>query len=191
MVSTNTHNIEQAETLKLISLSPTSNCEDGEELNAQAYFEAIDNALKDSSIYNIGIVGSYGSGKSSIIKSFEKKHPEYNIQNISLASFVETVETSKPSDDKTDNTEKLLEYSIIQQILYKVTPEKLPKSRFKRIHSNICYWKSVSVIMAFIASQVILLEPEWLSQSSLWESITWDKYWLSLAALIVLIITSW
>ncbi len=185
------HNIEQAETLKLISLSPTSNCEDGEELNAQAYFEAIDNALKDSSIYNIGIVGSYGSGKSSIIKSFEKKHPEYNIQNISLASFVETVETSKPSDDKTDNTEKLLEYSIIQQILYKVTPEKLPKSRFKRIHSNICYWKSVSVIMAFIASQVILLEPEWLSQSSLWESITWDKYWLSLAALIVLIITSW
>lgn len=182
------NNIEQDETLKLISLSPTSNCEEGEELNAQAYFEAIDNALKDGSIYNIGIVGSYGSGKSSIIKSFEKNYPEYNIQNISLASFVEN---PKSCGNKTDNTEKLLEYSIIQQILYKVTPDKLPKSRFKRIHSNICYWKPVCIIMAFIASQIILLEPEWLSQTHLLDSITWDKRWLSLAALIVLIISLW
>lgn len=183
-----TRDVEPVEILKLLSLSPTSDCGEGEELNAQAYFEAIDNALKDKSVYNIGIVGSYGSGKSSIIKSFCQKYSNYKIQNISLASFIDS-KPIRPKAKDNQNADKQLEYSIIQQILYSVTADRLPKSRFKRIHSNICYWKPVCLIILFLLSLIIVVEPNWLISSSLWTLVTWDKHWMALSALVVLIIT--
>lgn len=63
------------------------------------YEESITHALQENSIRNIAITGPNGTGKSSIIKSFQKKHPEYKYLNISLASFDESIfEDSRESD---------------------------------------------------------------------------------------------
>jgi len=71
------------------------------------------------------LLGPYGSGKSSIIQTFEKENSHYKFLNISLASFKEK------GKDKADI--KLIERSILQQMLYGADADKLPYSRFKRI----------------------------------------------------------
>ena len=88
------------------------------------YFRALKFAINSEQICNIAITGPYGSGKTSIIKSFEKDN-QYKFLSISLASFKEETENQIP-----DN---LIERSILQQMLYGADSSKLPYSRFKRI----------------------------------------------------------
>lgn len=87
-------------------------------------------AINEDNIFNIALSGPYGSGKTSIIKTFKHKY-NLNYIDISLATF----------DDKfikEGNTLKL-EYCILKQLFYKVHPDKVPESRFKRIvnHQHI------------------------------------------------------
>jgi len=93
-----------------------------------SYSKAISFALKNPRIKNIALTGPYGSGKSSIIRTYEKNN-NYKFLNISLASFNE--EDNK-SIDKT-----LIERSILQQMLYGADANKLPHSRFKRISTPV------------------------------------------------------
>lgn len=88
------------------------------------YFRALKFAIDNEQICNIAITGPYGSGKTSIIKSFEKNN-RYKFLSISLASFKEETEDQIP-----DN---LIERSILQQMLYGADASKLRYSRFKRI----------------------------------------------------------
>lgn len=90
----------------------------------RSYSKAISYALENPRIKNIALTGPYGSGKSSIIRAYEKNN-NYNFLNISLASFNE--------DDKKPIDPILIERSILQQMLYGVDADKLPYSRFKRI----------------------------------------------------------
>lgn len=90
----------------------------------RSYSKAISYALENPRIKNIALTGPYGSGKSSIIRAYEKNN-NYNFLNISLASFDE--------DDKKPIDPILIERSILQQMLYGVDADKLPYSRFKRI----------------------------------------------------------
>jgi len=101
------------------SLTPIDNA-----TSIDVYKEALSFALGEEPIKNIAITGPYGSGKSSIIQTFEKQNTKYKFLNISLASF-------KEEEDKADI--KLIERSILQQMLYGVDADKLPYSRFKRI----------------------------------------------------------
>lgn len=60
-------------------------------------------------------------------------------------------------------TDKQIEYSILQQILYHDKPQKTPKSRIRRIHkTNRCkpYWIAFLFLLVFI-SLVLLLKPSW------------------------------
>lgn len=92
------------------------------------YASALEYALTHHRIRNIAITGPYGSGKSSVIASFAKRNQHYTFLNISLASFKET--DSSASDP---NTDRQIERSILQQMLYGVEASRLPFSRFKRI----------------------------------------------------------
>lgn len=88
-------------------------------------------AINDNDIFNIALSGPYGSGKTSIIKTFKHKNNLRYI-DISLATF----------DDKFIKEDKItskLEYCILKQLFYKVHPDKVPESRFKRIvnHKNV------------------------------------------------------
>lgn len=51
------------------------------------YEEAINFSLKNDKILNVAISGSYGSGKSSLLETYKKNHPEKKFLNISLTHF--------------------------------------------------------------------------------------------------------
>ena len=116
---------------KFQSLAPTSLDLD----RILPYKEVLDEALSDPDIFNVAITGSYGSGKSSLLKTYSSFAQGKKFLNISLASFI---------DNSNDKTNEQLEISILQQIFYRVDPSKIPDSRFKRIinlkERDLVYW---------------------------------------------------
>jgi hypothetical protein len=128
------------------SLSPVRDADDVKE-----YIEALDWAIKrreDKDILNIALTGPYGSGKSSILKTFieTRKNQDLHFLPISLATFKEDASTTagagtpniSGTTDKSAGKEGLLrqiELSILQQIFYYEEDNKIPDSRFKKIRS--------------------------------------------------------
>lgn len=126
---------------KFRDLAPSQNAE-----GILEYSEAIDFALASPHIKNIAITGPYGSGKSSIIRTYEEinKANIHKFLNISLATFKDeefeeksTGEINRQSEAKnqeqTEQRHRLVEQSILQQMLYGADSQKLPYSRFRRI----------------------------------------------------------
>lgn len=124
-----------------------------EKEKARIYLDAINQALENDNIKNIGVTGNYGSGKSSLIETFKKEYPNYKYLNISLATFKET-----EGENEKEELERLLELSILQQIFYQVKSKEIPDSRFKRINklSNFTIFKrSVFFIIWFLSLAVL------------------------------------
>ncbi|WP_420430541.1 ATP-binding protein [Kordiimonas sp.] len=113
------------------------------------YRKALGDATNDENIFNIALTGPYGSGKSSIIRTFLKEYPQDKYLNISLAAFLPESEgrnkAAPPESDQPSGTEnqppgaslstKEIERSILQQMFYGADANRLPLSRFKRIQS--------------------------------------------------------
>lgn len=124
----NTDNVTKLTGLN--SLAPVENAdEDGK------YSQVLEWALsrRKQDIKNIAITGPYGSGKSSILRSFQRNYKgnELNFLNISLATFSEDLKELKPNER--DKLLRLIELSILQQIFYHKEDRKIPDSRFKKI----------------------------------------------------------
>lgn len=116
------------------------------------YCKALTWALEsreENDIKNIALTGPYGSGKSSILKTFVKKakkgHKEFHFLQISLATFKESftkdhVENSLKQSGEEQNMAapdevlllRQIEYSILQQIFYHVKHEDIPHTRFRK-----------------------------------------------------------
>jgi hypothetical protein len=109
---------------KFVNLAPTDKADEG-----WIYFSALNRALEDPDVYNIALTGPYGSGKSSVIKSFLKRRRKPALE-ISLASFL-----AETDDIDTKVSKQEIERSILQQMLYGSDANKLPLSRFKRIRA--------------------------------------------------------
>lgn len=130
---------EDNENVAYSSLSPIDNGDENGHYS-KALLWALNNRKKED-IKNIALTGSYGSGKSSILKTFQKNYKGNDLKflNISLATFKE----EKPEFDengkeiKVDKTEllRLIETSILEQIFYHEEDSKIPDSRFKKIKS--------------------------------------------------------
>lgn len=160
--------MKNANRIKFEHLAPVSNIP---KEDTKVFDEAMDFALKDENIHNIAVTGSYGAGKSSLIKSYEKHH-DYKFLNISLATFEikknltnhnfeqtddsEEEEHSDGSDDATFIPFSLLqriEKSILQQMFYRESFWKLPFSRFRRIR-NITWWQT-GILILFVWGIII------------------------------------
>jgi energy-coupling factor transporter ATP-binding protein EcfA2 len=140
---------------KYEALTPSAQIEEN-----KVYSEALEFALEHEDIKNVALSGPYGSGKSTVMKTFEHLHPEYNYLNISLAGF---------KNEKTD--ESLLEVSIIQQMFYHVRQSDLPDSRFKRIKkmSAIGILVKVVTFILWLGILVILLGKWPFSVPMIWK----------------------
>lgn len=150
------------------SLSPTNNAE-----KVDDYLNALEWALNERGrIKNIAIAGPYGSGKSSIIKTFQEKHKHnYNFLNISLATFKEEAENEAPDKKEKNNLLRLIELSILQQLFYHEKDTKIPDSRFKKIKSqtNTSLWLITISLFIFTISFLHLVAPDFLARFSLLE----------------------
>lgn len=81
-------------------------------------------AVENPAILNLALTGPMGSGKSTVLRTFEHNYLQYKCLNISLATF----------DQKTLDTDKI-EHNILKQLFYSVEHRKIPESRFKRIEN--------------------------------------------------------
>ncbi|MFC6858930.1 YobI family P-loop NTPase [Zunongwangia atlantica] len=145
---------KKQEKLDYSSLSPIANG-DKEGHYTKALQWALENRGEED-IKNIALTGTYGSGKSTILKTFQKNYKGSNLKflNISLATFKE----EKPKFDEKGNPIKkdkeellrLIETSILQQIFYHEQDKNIPDSRFKKI-------KSYGIKRLFLTSLGILI----------------------------------
>jgi len=170
---------------------------------SQRYESELLNALSNDQIRNIAITGEYGAGKSSVIRTFVDRHPELTYAFVSLAAFgkdlnkdrvgsltdfpVAPAESSPIATDPKGAEKKAdsdiltrIEETIVQQLLYAVPSEELPKSRLKRIiqaPSSIIWGRTVFYVL-MIASVLRLyvptieklpkVDPAWLVEWLLW-----------------------
>ena len=99
----------------------------------------------DVSVKNIGLLSSYGAGKSSLLETYKEKYSlsDNKVLTISLANFNASdilKQCKNPTDDERkaqlEGLEGEVEKSVLQQILYKVPKSKLPMTKVKRIHTG-------------------------------------------------------
>lgn len=116
----------------LEALSPV----DVDDAQFAIYESELLNALRSPDVKNVAITGGYGAGKSSLIKSFVRRHPEYRCAFISLASFEES-RALGGEDGKVAQRDKgledAIEGAIVQQLLYSVPARDVPGTRLRRI----------------------------------------------------------
>ncbi|MBY5971272.1 ATP-binding protein [Ferrimonas balearica] len=104
-------------------------------------------ATDSPDVSNIALTGPYGSGKSSIIRSFLKSYPRQAL-HISLAAFL-----PEAGDERRTVTKQEIERSILQQLLYGADADKLPLSRFKRIQTPgfLSKFRSLYILTGLLA----------------------------------------
>lgn len=109
--------------------------------------EVLRHATSVGDIKNIALTGPFGSGKSSVLHTLMENHKEFHFLPISLATLQANQEDQEEKEKKEDkkvtpkkmNEEEIqflnkkIEYSILQQIIYKEKDEVVPNSRFRRI----------------------------------------------------------
>lgn len=136
--------------LKYLDLSPTSNASDIEE-----YSEALDYCLKNDDILNVAVSGTYGSGKSSFLKTYFLKNDEYKTITISLGNYEKG--KTKKSKGKENEYYQSIEKSILQQLLYQVDKSEVPLSRFKRIHKYSKFKLFIKSLFTFLFLLFLLI----------------------------------
>lgn len=134
--------------------------------------EVLTHALNDEDIRNVALTGPFGSGKSSIIQTLMEEHKEFHYLPISLATLQADEEGNEPKNgcqtipkngdagnngNPEESLNRKIEYSILQQIIYREKAETVPNSRFKRIvhieKENLKFYSICGVlfVLAFIA----------------------------------------
>lgn len=121
--------------------------------------EVLSHALENEDIRNIALTGPFGSGKSSIIQTLMEEHKEFHYLPISLATLQadEDGEAPNSADKDIETLNRKIEYSILQQIIYREKAETVPNSRFKRIvhiekeHLRFYSICGVLFVLAFIS----------------------------------------
>ena len=172
------HEVEKP---KFVHLGPVADA-----TGAGAYFEALDFATKQDEVLNIALTGPYGSGKSSVIKSFLKRYNKPALQ-LSLASFLPDGEVPGIRPKKQE-----IERSLLQQILYGVEARKLPFSRFKRIQTPRWFSPAVSLFIAagLVCAWYVVSKQSDILSGAFFKPLD-PSNWLNLLAVVVVVLFAW
>lgn len=149
---------------KQVSLTPALLNRDSESDKKQ-YRSVLNLArkLEEKDILNIALTGPYGAGKSSILRSLKKDYPKYKYLSISLATLKSPLDDKKNEID-IDTMNNRIEYSILQQLIYKEKQETLYNSRLKRIYHKSTWAQYVLsfAIIFYAVALIIVFEPSFL-----------------------------
>lgn len=127
--------------------------------NESAYVSVrnIAERLDANDAHNIAVTGGYGSGKSSVLYTLQMDFPKYNYLTISLATLEsENKKTGfQPAKNtKEDALNQRIEYSILQQLIYRESQSTLKNSRIKRIFSitdEVAQFRTTLIICTLLA----------------------------------------
>lgn len=144
------------------------------------YFDAIENALGwtgEKTVRNIALTGSYGVGKSSILRQVAT-HRDRKVIQVSLStlgfgsegSLARGVTTPGQGDEvanplretKTNQIQK----EIVKQLLYTQIPEKMPGSRYRRTSAFSPKREALFSLVAGIPIALIFFLLGWTSKLS-------------------------
>ena len=137
----------------------------------------IEDKLNDPEVFNIAITGPYGSGKSTVLKSLKSLYPnKHQYLTISLASLTGNNDEEKDLGEK---EQQKVEYSLLQQLIYKEKPKTLPNSRFRRIEAHsVCAAVLFGLgIIGFMLSFLVVFEPQWLRVDTLYKFFDLGEKW--------------
>lgn len=124
------------------------------------------------------------SGKSSVLNTLKHDFKEgRNYLSISLATLqsgTETNDTGENNPKNADDKEVLnrkIEYSILQQLIYREKASTVPNSRFKRItyFTKKELWGLVLWTIGFIIAFFIAFEPKFAKVDSAYEWLNLGK----------------
>ena len=166
--------------------------------NSYKTVREISAAIDHKDVKNIAVTGPYGSGKSSILKTLmEDFNENRQYLSISLATLKSGLKDKKDKKDKKENKEnseqkpantpgpaadaskeneelnRKIEYSIVQQLIYRESTDDLPNSRIKKIvHTKPIelFWKPLACI-GFILALWKLFSPTCLIIDTLTKEI--------------------
>lgn len=130
---------------KFQKLTPT----DG--MTLDAYVDAMDFVFDNKDLHNIAISGTYSSGKSSLIRSYQRS-AEKTFYYVSLTHFNDKKDGNL-KDENPIEPETILEKKIVSQLLQQAPKNKVDKSHLvaKREHS---VWKSL--ILGLLTALLVL-----------------------------------
>ena len=112
----------------------------------EPYLNSFKEVEDDDAVKNIALMGSYGSGKSTILSELKKQNPKKYI-TVNMIEFSESSSKLDTNKDNNDNTtsrqlvdaefsrqEKIekVERSIIQQLIYQEPQKTIPFSKIKK-----------------------------------------------------------
>lgn len=129
------------------------------------YEKMLNWVFQNKRIKNVALSGPYGSGKSSIIETYLRRHEEIEkyALRVSMATFTCGNRAKKGSGISNDGgseqgnseiSEDEFEEAILKQILYKVDPKKIPQSSYQRLCVRS---RSESIIFVFFTLLLISL----------------------------------
>lgn len=138
--------VDSSNAVKVEVLTPVIDIEE-----LKHYTDRLKSAIDNEDVKNVAVCGNYGSGKSSIINTFiETYGNNYVHLKVSLAGF-----------NKSEQSDKDIEHSLVQQFFYHVKYDDIPFSRFrriKRITESCILSYSISVFL-YICAWLFLLTP--------------------------------
>ena len=124
--------------MKYISLAPRNE----KRKEYEEYYNALDFAIKDKSIKNIAITGSYSAGKSSVIESYLNSRKNLKAIRVSLAKLGKL-------------SEKELEEEVLKCLFYSIDGGRIDGSLYSQVRCKVNF-KDVAAIMISMCFIIIL-----------------------------------
>lgn len=183
--------------------------EDSDSYKSVVELDEVLSSAEEHKIRNVALTGPFGSGKSSVLvtlmRDFSKGRHYLPISLATLQANDEKIDDcqecqsegievvheeaestkkeiahkGKVHKDPIENLNRKIEYSILQQLIYREKAKTVPNSRFRRI-VHLSKWELIKYPLYAILSLIcffILFEPSFARVDSIYNFFSWGKTW--------------
>lgn len=148
------------------------------------YVRHLEDAIREKKNRNIALTGRYGSGKSSVLDAFEKKHQRSTVRI--------SINTLGPDEDDEDLTNRI-QKELVKQLVYRLKPGQIRRSRFAR-PKPLTKWRAFIQAVGVSLVGVGLMWLLGIRPGSSWpgaQASATDQAWLGLLFFALVVIAVW